>query len=145
MVKLNGRFFQQAFCLKVFTLQFCEWVARFIQGGSVGIRINDNMELYFQTLKELHQGEPLSTILFNIVAEMLAIVIAREKQDEQIGGLVPHHVDWGISILQYAEMTQFYSWNTIWKKVVNMEQIVCFCEQLYRLKINFLERDIFLC
>jgi hypothetical protein len=40
------------------------------------------MELYFQTLKELHQGEPLSTILFNIVAEMLAIVIAREKVDE---------------------------------------------------------------
>jgi hypothetical protein len=114
--KVKWSFVQQAFCLKVFTLQFCEWVARFIQGGSVGIRINDNMELYFQTLKELHQGGPLSTILFNIVAEMLAIVIAREKQDEQIGGLVPHHVDWGISILQYAEMTQFYFWNTIWKR-----------------------------
>jgi hypothetical protein len=56
-------------------------VAHFIQGGSVGIRVNDDIGHYFQTLKELCQGDSLSPILFNIVADMLAIMIARPKDD----------------------------------------------------------------
>jgi hypothetical protein len=58
-----------------------------------------------QTLKGSRQGDPLSPILFNIVADMLAILIARAKDDGQVGGLVPHLVDSGISILQYTDDT----------------------------------------
>jgi hypothetical protein len=36
---------------------------------------------------------------------MFTILIAREKEDGQIGSLVPHLVDGGISILQYANDT----------------------------------------
>jgi len=36
---------------------------------------------------------------------MLAIIIKRAKADDQIGGVVPHLVDGGISILQYADDT----------------------------------------
>jgi hypothetical protein len=32
----------------------------------------------------------MSPILFNIIADMLAILIARENEDGQFGGLVPH-------------------------------------------------------
>ena len=44
-------------------------------------------------------------MLFNIVADMLAILIERAKQDGQITGVVPHLVDGGLSILQYADDT----------------------------------------
>jgi hypothetical protein len=43
--------------------------------------------------------------LFNLVADMLAILISRSKEDGQISRLVPHLVDGGISILQYADDT----------------------------------------
>jgi hypothetical protein len=44
-------------------------------------------------------------MLFNIVADMLAITIKRAKKDGQIEGVVPHPVDNGLSILQYVDDT----------------------------------------
>lgn len=71
----------------------------------MGIHVNDVIGHYFQTRKGLTQGDPLSPMLFNIVADMLAILIARAKEDEQIGGLITHLIEGGVSILQYAHDT----------------------------------------
>jgi hypothetical protein len=43
----------------------------------------------------LRQGDPLSPMLFNIVANMLAIMIERTKNDGLIEGVIPHLVDGG--------------------------------------------------
>jgi hypothetical protein len=94
--RVKWSFLQQALRMKGFSSLWCEWVARFIQGGSVGIRVNDDIWHYFQMLKGLRQGDPLSPILFNIVADMLAIMIARAKDDGQVEGLIPHLVEGGI-------------------------------------------------
>ena len=40
--------------------------------------------------------------LFNIFVDMLAIIIARAKVNGQVKGVVPHLVEDGLSILQYA-------------------------------------------
>jgi hypothetical protein len=50
-------------------------------------------------------------MLFNIVADMLAILIARAKEDGQVGGLIPHY---GRGYpLSNMPMTLFCLWNTI--------------------------------
>jgi predicted ThiF/HesA family dinucleotide-utilizing enzyme len=46
---------------------------------SVGIRVNDDTGHYFHTQKGLRQGDPLSPILFNRVADMLTILINKAK------------------------------------------------------------------
>jgi hypothetical protein len=51
-------------------------------------------------------------MIFNIVADMFVVLIAREKEDGQVGGLIPHLVEGGVSILQYA-MTRSYLWSMI--------------------------------
>jgi hypothetical protein len=70
----------------------------------------------------------MSPILFNIVADMLAIVIARAKEDGQVEGLIPHLVDGGLSILQYADDTILFMQHDL-EKALNMKLVLCIFEQ----------------
>jgi hypothetical protein len=103
--KVNWDYLQQALRMKGFDPKWCKWIQEFVSKGSVGIKVNDYMGHYFQTKKGLRQGDPLSPILFNIVADMLAIIINRAKEDGQVDGLIPHLVEGSVSILQYADDT----------------------------------------
>jgi hypothetical protein len=73
--------------------------------GHVTIKINDQVRKKFQTKKGLRQGDRLSPLLFNIVVDMLPILINRVKLEGHVGGVVPHLVDDGLSILQYVNDT----------------------------------------
>ena len=111
-------------------------------GGSVAIKVNDDVGHYFQTKKGLRQGDPLSPMLFNIVVGMLAILIERAKLDGQIAGVVPHLVDGGLSILQYADDTILFMEHDI-EKAKNLKLILSAFEQLSGLKINFHKSELF--
>ena len=67
---------------------------------------------------------------------MLAILIARAKDDSQVGGLIPYLVEGGVSILQYADATILFLEHDL-EKAVNMKLILSMFEQLSGLKINF--------
>jgi len=66
--------------LKGFSRKWIEWIKSFILGGSVAVNVNDEVGPYFQTKKGLRQGDPLSPIFFNIVADMLTLFIKKQKQ-----------------------------------------------------------------
>jgi hypothetical protein len=140
--KVKWPFLQQVLRMKGFDPKWCEWIKQYVQDGSVDIRVNDDIGHYFQTRKGLRQGDPLSPILFNIITDMLAILIARAKADGQVGSLVPHLVDVGVSILQYADDTILFMEHDL-EKTVNMKLILCIFEQLSGLKINFHKSEIF--
>jgi hypothetical protein len=76
-----------------------------VSGGSAAIKVNDDIGHYFQIKKGLRQGNPLSPILFNIVIDMLAIMIEHAKSDGPFEGVIPPLFDGGLSILQYANDT----------------------------------------
>jgi hypothetical protein len=73
---------------------------------------------------------------------MLAILIARAKEVDQIGGLLSHLVNGGISIQQYVDDTILCMEHDI-AKALNMKLILCIFEQLSGLKINFNMSEIF--
>ena len=73
--------------------------------GSVGVKVNDEIGHYFQTRKGLRKGDPISPMLFNLVADMLAILISRVKHGSRLKGLIHNLVDEGLPILQYADDT----------------------------------------
>ena len=107
--KVKWHFIQQTLQMKGFSPKWCRWVENFISGGSVGIKVNDDIGHYFQTKKGVRQGDPLSPVLFNIVADMLALLIKRAKNDGQIKGL--YHILWKMVCQSYnMRMTPFYLW-----------------------------------
>src|SRR5438132_4841094 len=81
-------------------------------------------------------------MLFNVVVDMLAILIARAKDDDQFRGVVPHLVDDGLSILQYADDTIIFTENNL-EQANNMKLLLCAFEQLSGLKINFHKSELF--
>ena len=84
----------------------------------------------------------MSPLLFNIVADMLTVLIGRAKENGQVDGLVPHLVHGGVSILQYADDTILFMEHDI-AKARNMKLILCLFEQLPGLKINFHKSELF--
>jgi hypothetical protein len=80
--------------------------------------------------------------MFNIVADMLAILITRANEDGTIVSLVPHLVDGGISILQYADDTILFIEHDL-AKAINIKLMLSCFEQLSGLKINFHKSKLF--
>ena len=140
--KVKWQFLQQTLRVKGFSHQWCNWVAKWVEGGSVCIKVNDELGNNFKTHKGLRQGDPMSPILFNIVVDMLAVLIERAKVDGQIRGVIPHLVDDGLSILQYADDTIVFL-DHDFEQAKNMKAILYVFEQLSGLKINFHKSEIF--
>jgi hypothetical protein len=127
--------------MKGFSSKWISWINSFVTGGSVAVDVHDEIAHFFQTRKGLRQGDPISPLLFNLVTDMLAILIARAKEDEQIAGVVPHLVDDGLSILQYADDTLIFMDHDL-DKAQNMKLLLCAFEQALGLKINFHKSEL---
>ena len=140
--KVKWEFLQQALRMKGFCDTWRKWIEAFTEGRNVGIKVNEQLGSYFQTRKGLRQGDPLSPILFHIVVGVLAIIIERAKEDGQVNGVVPHLVEGGLSILQYADDTVIFMDHDI-DKAKNMKLLLYVFEQLSGFKIYFHKSEIF--
>jgi hypothetical protein len=69
-------------------------------------------------------------------------LIDRAKEDGQVEGLIPHLVEGGVSILQYAEDTIIFMQHGL-EKALNMKLVLCIFEELSGLKINFHKSEVF--
>ena len=140
--KVKWLFLQQVLRMKGFSTTWCAWINQVITKGSVAIKVNDDVGHYFQMRKGVRQGDPLSPILFNIVVDMLAILIERAKENQQFKGVVPHLINDGLYILQYADDTIFFMEHNL-EQAKNLKLLLCAFEQLSGLKINFHKSKLF--
>ena len=99
------------------------------------MKANNQTGPYFVSYKGVRQGDPLSPILFNIVADMLSIFIKRATNQGQLEGVAPHLIDGGLSILQYADDTILFMDDDL-EKARNMKLLLCAFDQISGLKIT---------
>jgi hypothetical protein len=131
--KVKWSFVRKVLDMKGFSNQWCQWINSIMQGGHVGIKINDQVGQNFQTKKGLRQGDPISPLLFNIVVDMLAILINRAKREGHTNGVVSHLVDDGLSILQYVDDTIIFLDHDL-ERAKNLKLLLCAFEQLLGVK-----------
>jgi hypothetical protein len=140
--KVNWSFLQQALRMKGFSPKWCNWIDQIVKGGSVAVKVHDDIGHYFQTKKGLRQDDPLSPLLFNVVADMLAILIERAKNNGDFNGVVPHLVDGDLSILQYADDTILFMEHNL-NDAKNLKLVLSTFEQLSGLKINYHKSELY--
>jgi hypothetical protein len=139
--KVNWAFLYQMMQLKGFGDIFCDWVMKVVRGGRVAIRVNNEIGPYFPTFAGVRQGDPLSPLLFDVVGDGLALLMKKGQEEGLVKGLVPHLVDGGISILQYADDTILLLEDSL-ENARNVKYILCLFEQVSGLKINFHKSEI---
>jgi retron-type reverse transcriptase len=128
--------------MKGFLPKWCQWIVSFMEGGHVGVKVNDQVGENFETKKSVRQGDPLSPILFNIVVDMLVILIKRAKAEGQIEGVISHLVDDGLLIFQYTNDTILFMEHDL-EKARNMKLLLSAFKELSGLKINFHKSEVF--
>lgn len=117
---------------------WCDWIIRTVRGG----RVADTGGPYFPTYKGVRQGDPLSPLLFNIIDDGLAMLTKKAQRQKLIAGLVPHLVDGGLAIIQYADDTIFLVQDNL-ENAGNLRFILCLFEQNSALKIDLHKSEFF--
>ena len=63
------------------------------------IDLNGERGEFFRSFEGLRQGDPLSPMLFNLVADALSTMLSRASAAGVIQGLVPNLIDGGLTHL----------------------------------------------
>jgi len=67
-----------------------------VKGGSLCVRINEENSAYFSPGKGLRQGDLLSPLLFNIVADVFTRMLMKAANQNLIRGLMTEAIPRGV-------------------------------------------------
>jgi hypothetical protein len=141
--KVHWSFLIRCFKERGFNEIWCSWISQILYNGIAAVKLNETVGPYFQSHKGVRQGDPLSPILFNMVAHCLTRMVMKAQQSALVTRLIPHLIDSGIAILQYADDTVMCLQDDI-GKARNVKLLLYIYEQLSGLKINFDKSEIIL-
>lgn len=103
--RVRWDFLEEVLHGKGFPEKWVNWVMQTVKGGQVCININGTRDPNLRTLRGLRQGDPLSPLLFNLVADALSSMLDKAIEKHLIVGVLDSLIDKGISHIQYADDT----------------------------------------
>jgi hypothetical protein len=106
--KVSWNFLEEVLHRKGFPELWINWINQAVRGGRVCIDLNGERGVFFRSFKGLRQGDPLSPLLFNIIADALSAMLTRASEAGLIQGVVPHLIYSGLTHLQYADDTVIF-------------------------------------
>lgn len=127
--------------MKVFFAKTVQLDQSNYEGVNVSIKVNCDIENFFQTMNVLKQGDPLSRIIFNLVADIPATLIFLAKPN----GKSELSVIW--YRMDYLSSSMSMILACFWTKTGLKLNTLIYCllcfEQLSRLKINLYQSELF--
>jgi hypothetical protein len=105
--KVSWAFLLECLRIRGFNKIWCSWIKQTLFGGTVSVKINDEMGPYFQSAKGVRQGDPMSPTLFNLIAEAHTKMVLRAQANDMLVGLADDRIPRGVAVLQYAEKEFF--------------------------------------
>uniref|UniRef100_A0A8I6YX80 Reverse transcriptase domain-containing protein n=1 Tax=Hordeum vulgare subsp. vulgare TaxID=112509 RepID=A0A8I6YX80_HORVV len=117
------------------------WIKCLLFQSIFSIRINDTTGSYFVGGKGLKQGDPISPLLFNLVADIFSKMLNKASNHNLISGLLTNAIPGGIIILHYADDIILFLEDS-YEKAKNFKWILCCFKNLSGMKINFHKSDL---
>jgi hypothetical protein len=139
--RVSWPFFMEVLERKGFPMKWRGWMEQVVTGGRVGINLNGKPGEFFRTFKGLRQGDLLSPLLFNLVADTLSTMLNKAREGGFIKGLVPNLVEGGLTHLQYAYDTIICL--EVDENSIAHTKFLLYCfESLSSLKINYHKSEV---
>lgn len=141
--KVRWQFLEEVMIRKGFCKKWIQWILKVVCGGRVAVNLKDELGKYFRSYKGLRQGDPLSPLLFNLVADALSAILDRASERGFLGGVTPDLVEWDLTHLQYADNTVFFIQNTL-QNIENLKFLLFCFEEVSGLKIKYNKSEVFI-
>jgi hypothetical protein len=122
MIMLIRVFFIEVLEKRGFKNRWIGWIKKILTRASVGVTINNVKGEFFQIAKGLRQGDPLSTVLFNLVVDILSRMLQKAAENGLIKGLGNDIIEGGVISLPCSMlMTLSCLWIRTWSmlKILN--------------------------
>jgi hypothetical protein len=117
------------------------WIKNLVFGGSVSVLANGEESATFKTGKGLRQGDPLSSLLFNLVVDALTKILSKAAEKGLVKGLLEQFRPGGILALQYADDTLLlFSYDPKYSR--NLKCVLMLFERVSGMKINFHKSEL---
>ena len=140
--KVRWDFLEEVMLGKGLPVEWIGWVMKIVKGGRVCVNVNGHQGRYFKTYQGLRQGNPLSPILFNLVADVPSAFLDKAVQQKRVVGVLSHLIHGGISHIRYADDTVIMI-DAFDQSILNLMLILYYFEWLSGLKINFHKSEVF--
>ena len=122
---------RMSFCSK-----WIQWVEGCLKSAFVSVLVNGSPLAQFTPQRGLKQGDPLSPLLFNIVAEALSGIMSQALLKGLFRGFLCGKNKVEVSLLQYADDTIFFG-EALMDNVRAIKAMLRAFELVSGLKINF--------
>ena len=139
--KINWNFLKKCFEQRGFGKRWCDWIWAVMTSGTLNVKVNDSLGHYFMCGKGVRQGDPLSPLLFNMAADVLAKMINQAQGNNLITGLATDYVENGVAVLQYADDTILCLKDEV-EVARNTKLLLYLFEEMSGLKINFDKSEV---
>jgi hypothetical protein len=139
--RISWSFLEEMLISRCFGKTWVGWIMRVVRGGSLCVRINDENSKYFKPRKGLRQGDPLSPLLFNLVAGIFTRMLIKAVRNNLIARLLPQVIDGGVINLQYADDTLLFLKDDL-EMANNLKWLLLCYEQMTGMSINFDKSDL---
>ena len=126
-----------------FSPTWIRWIELLVIKGSVEVNLNGEESSFFNPGKGLRQGDPISSLLFNLVVDVLTRMLAKAADQGLIRGVLTNFTPNGIISLQCVVDTLIFSSS----ETSHLRYLKCclgLFEQLSGIRINFHKSELIL-
>jgi hypothetical protein len=139
--RVSWAFLRSVLLWKGFDAAVVHRLMQLVSGGQTTISINEEVCPFFRNKRGVRQGDPISPLLFDFMADALSALLDAAARAGHLRGVVPHLIQGGVTHLQYADDTILLL-DLDDSSIANLKFILIAFEILSGLKINYLKSEV---